>query len=65
MEWIFVNLRIMLDFVIIYCLGNIYGIWFYDQDECARLGQLMNRSVVSVVFHLNRLWPLKLSFTYL
>jgi len=25
------------------CVGSIYGIWFYDRDECARLGQLMNR----------------------
>jgi len=24
-------------------IGNIYGIWFYDRDECARLGLLMNR----------------------
>ena len=24
---------------------EIYGIWFYDKDECARIGQLMNRYV--------------------
>lgn len=23
--------------------ASIYGIWFYDGDECARIGQLMNR----------------------
>ncbi|XP_074645801.1 uncharacterized protein LOC141902060 [Tubulanus polymorphus] len=25
--------------------ANIFGIWFYDKDECARLGQLMNSLV--------------------
>ncbi|KAI0221835.1 hypothetical protein LSAT2_026906 [Lamellibrachia satsuma] len=26
-------------------VGGIYGIWFYDKDECARIGQLMNSLV--------------------
>ncbi|XP_064631956.1 mRNA-decapping enzyme 1A-like [Lineus longissimus] len=25
--------------------NSIYGIWFYDKDECARIGQLMNSLV--------------------
>ncbi len=25
--------------------GSIFGIWFYDKDECARIGQLMNSLV--------------------
>ena len=37
-----------LGFVALYCTGNIYGIWFYDRDECARLGQLMNRCFMFV-----------------
>lgn len=28
-------------------LVDIYGIWFYDKDECARIGQMMNRYVPS------------------
>ncbi|XP_055958151.1 mRNA-decapping enzyme 1B isoform X2 [Patella vulgata] len=27
---------------------NIYGIWFYEKDECTRLGTLMNRTVQSI-----------------
>ena len=25
--------------------ADIFGIWFYDKDECARIGQLMNSLV--------------------
>jgi len=45
----FLTLSYMLEchilpvFVVVPHIGNIYGIWFYDRDECARLGQLMNR----------------------
>jgi len=30
--------------------ASIFGIWFYDKDECARIGQLMNRCVLVSVF---------------
>ncbi len=28
--------------------ADIFGIWFYDKDECARIGQLMNSLVGSL-----------------
>ena len=30
--------------------ASIYGVWFYDKDECTRLGQLMNGSVLPLFY---------------
>ena len=29
-------------------VSGIYGIWFYDKDECRKLGELMNRYALTL-----------------